>query len=179
MNIESALSIVLAVSTVIYTVISLMLYFESRKVRLQKITPFIVAYLDSIDHVLKLHIKNIGEGVAEKVEIKLFNDYNQFGQEDQKLSEIGIIKDGINVFPPQYELKYYVDLLTNICDQNKGKESVKLEIKYESSDRRKFVNCYELPFGQMFGQIHSDRPEKYMQKISDHLKKINDTLNKK
>lgn len=61
MKVEIVLSTVLAVSTVAYTAINLMLWFESRATRKQKIEPLIVAFLKSTESnkVLALHIKNI------------------------------------------------------------------------------------------------------------------------
>ena len=90
MRVEIALSTVLAVSTVIYTIINLMLWFESRATRRQKITPLVIAYLKSTENheVLKLHIKNIGEGRAKNVKIKTLKDYNQLGKVNLLLSTI-------------------------------------------------------------------------------------------
>jgi len=44
MKVELILSIVLAVSTVCYTIINLMMWFESRATRRQKTTPFVIAF---------------------------------------------------------------------------------------------------------------------------------------
>lgn len=76
MKVELTLSIVLAASTVCYTIINLMMWFESRATRKQKILPFIVAYLQSTDNhnVEVLHIKNIGEGYAKDVRFKVIKD---------------------------------------------------------------------------------------------------------
>ena len=94
MKAELTISIVLACCTVTYTIINLMLWLESRATRKQKITPLLVAFLKSSeDHnVIELHIKNVGEGVAKNVEVKVLQDYKLFGVENLLLSEIGIFK---------------------------------------------------------------------------------------
>lgn len=95
------LSVVIAICTALYTVINLMMWFESRATRQQKITPFIVAYLQSTDsHMVEvLHIKNIGEGYAKDVRFKVIKDYKRLGKESLLLSECGAIKRGVSSFP--------------------------------------------------------------------------------
>jgi len=108
MAVENILSIVIAASTVIYTVTSLMLWVESRETRKQKITPNLIAYLKSAENhiMLELRIKNIGEGIAKNIQVKVIQDYNRMGKNNLLLSKIGIVENGLNHFPPQYELKY-------------------------------------------------------------------------
>lgn len=110
MKVEIILSSVLAICTAIYTIINLFLLIESRATRKQKSTPLLIAFLKSTENhlMLELHIKNIGEGVAKNVKINVLKDFNRMGKDNLTLSEIGIVKNGFNVFPPQYELKYYV-----------------------------------------------------------------------
>ncbi len=162
MKIELVLSIVLAVSTVCYTIINLMMWFESKATRRQKITPFIIAYLKiSEDHnMLCLHIKNIGEGCAKDVEANLIKDYNQFGKEKYPLSDCKIFKNGANIFPPQYEFKYYIDSPKDI-DFFSEDSFIELEIEYSDVyDRRFKQNVFKLPFNQIGGN-YSDPPESF------------------
>jgi hypothetical protein len=177
MSVEIVLSLVIAISTVLYTVINLMLWFESRKTRKQKITPHVIAFLKSAENhiTLELHIKNIGEGIAEDVKIKTLKDYNQFGKDGHLISELGIMKNGFNSFPPQYELKYYLHSFTEIYEKEK-EESIKFELSYRSSDKRKFTEIIELPFKQLFGQNYSNPPETFMGQIPYYLNEINSTL---
>ena len=180
MRVEIVLSTVLAVSTVIYTIINLMLWFESRATRRQKITPLVIAYLKSTENheVLKLHIKNIGEGLAKNVKIKTLKDYNQLGKENLLLSNVGIIKNGFNNFPPQHELSFFIHFMTELKADEEN-SFIKIEISYESSNKTKFNNIYELPFNQVVGQNYSNPPETYMGQIPYYLKEINSTLKTK
>jgi hypothetical protein len=177
MAIEMTLSTVIAASTVIYTAISLMLWLESRATRKQKLTPMMIAYLKSAeDHImLELRIKNIGEGVAKDLKIKTLQDYNRLKNSHFPLSEIGVIKNGFNSFPPQHELKFYIGALTEIYKEDKD-GFIKLEFSYKSSDNRKFSEIFELPFNQTFGQNYSNPPDSYIGQIPHYLKEINKTL---
>ena len=83
MEVELILSTVLAFATVCYTIINLMMWLESRATRKQKVTPQVIVYLKTTeDHLtLCVHIKNIGEGCARNVQVRVLKDYNQFGKE--------------------------------------------------------------------------------------------------
>ncbi|GET24278.1 hypothetical protein [Prolixibacter sp. NT017] len=177
MAVEIILSTVIAASTVIYTATSLMLWIESRASRKQKLTPMMVAYLKTTENhsILKLCIKNIGEGVAKDLSIKALQDYERLGKSHLLLSEIGVIKNGFNTFPPQYELKFYLGRLTEIYKKDQD-GFVRLEFSYKSSDDRKFKEIFELPFKQIYGQNYSNPPESYIGQIPYYLKEINETL---
>lgn len=180
MKVEIVLSTVLAVSTVLYTIINFMLLCESKATRKQKICPFVIAYLKSTENhnVLSLHIKNIGEGLAKNVKIKTQRDYQRLGSNDLLLSDIGIIKNGFSNFPPQYELSYYIDSLTELKTEDENSR-IEIEISYENTDKRKYKNIYILPFNQIIGQNYSTPPETFMGQIPYYLKEINSTLKNK
>ena len=177
MKVEIILSIVLATSTVFYTIISLMLWFESRATRKQKTTPLIIAFLKSTENhqVLALHIKNIGEGLAKNVKIIVLKDYNRLGKNDLTLSNIGIVKNGFNNFPPQHELSFYIDLMTDL-EKEEDKNIIEIEINYESFDKKKYHDTFKLPFNQVTGQNYSNPPETFIGQIPYYLKEINNTL---
>lgn len=177
MSVEIILSIVIAISTVIYTGINLLMLFESRAVRLQKITPHVVMYLKSTEDskVLSLHIKNIGEGVAYNVRIKTISNYNQFGKQDFPISSLGILKYGYSAMPPNYELKYYIGTITEIYEKDLNGE-VSFEVEYERKDRMRIWEDFNLPFIQAIGQNYSTPPESYLGQIPHYLKELNSTL---
>lgn len=179
MSVELILSIVLAVSTVCYTIINLMMWFESKATRRQKVTPFVIAYLQITDdhNMLCVHIKNIGEGCAKDVKAKLLKGYNQFGKETFPLSDCMIFKNGVNIFPPQFELKYYIDKPQDI-DYSSDDSFIELELAYSDMHNQKFnQNIFKLPFNQIGGN-YSDPPESYLGQIPYYLKKLNANIEK-
>lgn len=177
MNIEPTLSIVIAISTVFYTGINLFMLLESKAVRLQKITPHVVMYLKSSeDHnTLALHVKNIGEGIAYDVRIKTLKDYNQFGQENHPISDLGILKHGFSAMPPNYELKFYVGVILDIFEKDRNGE-VNFEVEYERKDKKHFKEAFNLPFIEAIGQNYSTPPESFLGQIPYYLKEINANL---
>lgn len=179
MDVELILSIVLAGATVFYTIINLMMWFESRATRKQKITPYIVAYFQSTESQLVevLHIKNIGEGCAQNVRFQVVKDYKRFGQDNLLLSECGAIKRGLSYFPPQYEIVYYIDSWCDIVDK-KICDHIELEIFYERMDGKMLKNSYKLPLNELTDQNYSNPPDTYIGRIAYYLKEIDATLKK-
>lgn len=179
MEVEIILSIVLASSTVLYTVINLFMLIESNKTRKQKISPHIIAYIASTeDHqVYVLKFKNIGEGLAKNVKIEMLRDYKSFNVDGALISNIGIVKNGLNYFPPSHELQFYIDTPMNINDNN-PEGAISLIISYKSIYGKKYKENFELQFKQLFGQSYSTPPETYIGKISYYLNEINKSIKK-
>lgn len=179
-NAGMALSWVLAISTVAYTIINLMMWVESRATRKQKTTPHIIAYLKgSEDHkTLCLFFKNIGEGCAYDIRVNVLKDYNQFQNKNYPLSSLQLMKNGAAIFPPQYELKYFIDSYDTLNFSNKENNYVEFEVTYSDIKKRQYKNTYNLPLNQV-GCNYQNPPETYMGQISHYLKKIHTVLEKK
>lgn len=178
MTITDTLALVVAICTAFYTVINLLMWFESRATRKQKITPSIIAYLKTQDdhNVICLYIKNIGEGCAKDVKIEMLKDYYQLGKENYPLSALGAIKKGLNIFPPQYELKYYIHGASEVNNDD-ADNYIKLKISYKRlEDSKMYSKIFELPFIQICGQNYSNPPETYIGQIPYYLKELNETI---
>ena len=80
-------------------------------------------------------------------------------------------KNGVNVFPPQYELKFYIDSLKNI-DYDSCNSYIELEVSYKNMDNKLYKEVYQLPFNQIVGTNYSNPPETYMGQIPYYLKEI-------
>lgn len=181
MTITDTLALVVAICTAFYTVINLLMWFESRATRKQRITPSIIAYLKTQDDhkVIGLYIKNIGEGCAKDVKIEMLKDYYQFGKENYPLSALGAMKKGMNIFPPQYELMYYIHNATEV-NNDEADNYIKLKISYKRLDDSKiYARTFELPFIQILGQNYSNPPATYIGQIPYYLKELNKTINNK
>jgi uncharacterized membrane protein len=176
---EFLLSIALLSCTGLYTYINWKIYVETKKRRELKTMPHIIAYLKSTeDHkTLRLYIENTGEGVAKNVKIDVLKDYNQFRLEQRKISCIGAMKYGLNIFPSKERYAYFVDVWTEI---GKSKENlqIELDISYEGTDGKKYHNLYNLPLMQLSGQDYTNPPETYIGRIAYFLEKISGSLKK-
>jgi hypothetical protein len=80
-----------------------------KEARDQEIAPYIVVSLDvpQGEQTLFLIVKNIGKSTARNVKIQFSPKLVDNGGDD--LSELPLLKDGIAAFPPNHELKIFVD----------------------------------------------------------------------
>jgi hypothetical protein len=172
-------NIVIAVATAVYAWINFRLLKESQETRKQKTAPFVVAFLKTTDNhnVLSLHIKNIGEGLAKNVQITVLKDYFIMKKDKYPISNLNIVKNGINIFPPQYEFVNNIDWLIESNEDKKDKY-IELSINYEGTDGRKFQEVFNLPFYQYLGQHYCNPPETYIGEIAYYLKEINTNIKK-
>lgn len=177
-GVENALSIVLALCTVAYTIINGLMLHESKKQRKLKSMPNIILYLKSTEdsHGLRLYIKNVGEGVAMNIKGFILKDYNRFGQEIHKLSETGLFKYGLYILPPGEHCKYYLDTWSNINQSDIENLYIEIEINYEGVDRKKHIRAFKLHFSQVFGQGYTNPPETHVGKIAYYLEKVSKSL---
>ncbi|WP_134091061.1 hypothetical protein [Olivibacter sp. XZL3] len=165
--------------TATYALVTVFQLIESRKVRFQKESPNIVPYLKASEThgVMEFYIKNFGEGVAKDVKVDVIKDFERFGDSKMLLSEIGIVKNGMNYFPPQYQLKFYLGSMIELHEHNQD-DFIAVKILCSSLDGRKFTNNFKLSFNQISDQNYSEPPETYIGRISYYLKKISEHLKK-
>lgn len=176
MDTQIILSIVMAIATVTYTVITLMMWSESRKTRLQKIEPYIIAFLKPTeDHnTLTVIFKNIGEGCAKNVSVKVLQDYNQFDDKKLPLSDVSFIKNGATIMPPDYKYLYYIGSIRDIFSKHYN-DFVEFEISYYDIRNKSYKEKFKLFFNEI-GNNYSNPPETYMGQIPYYLNEIKQEL---
>lgn len=173
---QEIISFSLLVATCLYTLVTVLMWLESRKTRLQRVTPEIIAYLKtSEDHnVVMLVIENIGEGCGYDLKVDLDEEYHTFGKEDKTLSQLPIFNDGVSIYPPKYRLQYYLGTSDQI---NKLQETIGLNLRYRNQNKKKYAKHTVLRINQIVC-FYSDPPETYMGKMAYYLKEIDMKLGK-
>lgn len=176
---ELILSIVVAVSTFVYTIINALMLRENYKTRMQKNTPHLIAYLKSSDDhkTLKLFIKNIGEGYAKNVSFNMIRDYNIFRREDGLSSAYSSIKNGVNSFPPNYEISCTIDFYDDEFISHIDDLGLIIGVTYYNNNDLKFSQQYNLPFNQI-PTIYANPPSSYIGQIAYYLKAIDGKVGK-
>ena len=175
------LPLMLLICTAVYTVINYKMLKESRATRLQKITPNIVAYLSTTEihgsGTLILHITNIGEGVARNVKCEIYKDFEWI--KGDPLCNRGIFQSGINVFPPQYKLQYYILTSCGSFDFSREDAYIEFDIICEDILGTEIRSRFKLSFKEIDAQNYSSPPNDYKNSVVYHLKNINETLKNK
>ncbi|MEJ7679975.1 MAG: hypothetical protein WKG06_19385 [Segetibacter sp.] len=157
---------------------------ESRETRKFSETPFIAASIDFAEtnrKVIQIKIKNIGLGYAQNVSFEVIKDFEWV--EDKPLKERGAFKNGIQSFPPNYELNYIIAFLdkeeNNPLSEN---DYVEFKIKYDSIHDKTYLNNYKLKFNEIISQGYSTNPPLdtenakvyYLAEINKQLMKMNE-----
>ena len=178
--IQIILSLALVISAIVSAVITWKMLNESRKMRLQKIEPHVIAFLKvTEDHsVLSLIFQNIGEGCAKNVKVKVIKDYYKFNKEEYPISSHSFMKNGLTIMPPQYKCTYYLGIFKGEkkIDIEADDSYVEFEISCYDIMGKEYVNTYKLPFNQVGFNDYSDPPETYMGQIPYYLKEIKNEL---
>lgn len=174
---QDVISFSLLVATCLYTFVTILMWIESRKTRLQKVTPEIITYIKtSEDHdVVMLVIENIGEGCGYDLKVNLDEEFHTFAEEDKKLSQMPIFNDGVSVYPPKYRLQYYLGESKQMKDLQ---ETIGLSLSYRDQNKKKYSKHSLLRIKQI-ACFYSNPPETYMGKIAYYLKEIDKKLGKK
>lgn len=173
------LSILVSVSAIIYSIITVLMYRENVRARELKSEPLILAFLKSSEDSssFSLHLKNVGEGPAKDVSIKLIKDFLRYGKTNNPLSKGGIFAKGLTIFPSGYEMKFILDFWQNVTVGNID-NFIELEIKYHRFDGKKRSQLYKLNFEEILGQYYSNPPDTYVGQIAYQLKEFNKEFKK-
>lgn len=171
---QNILSIVLIIVTLAYTITSVLMLLESRATRKQKNAPNIIVYLRSnISHdALYVCIKNIGEGCARNVRVVPIHDYNLFGKE-LKLNNFSLFSEGVNVFPPQFEMTFPLDTWQKIKLQDNP--YVEFYVSFSDLNGNESQTIFSLPFKQL-KTLYSTPPPMTEERIPYYLHEIQKEL---
>ena len=177
---QNILSLVLVLVTLAYTITSILTWLESRATRKQKNEPNIIVYLRSnVSHdTLYVCVKNIGEGCARSVKVIPVKDYSLFGK-DLKLCNFSLFSEGINVFPPKFEMSFPLDSWSDI--NLKNDPLVQFTVCYSDLQGHVKQNHFKLPFRQLKTlystppQLAEERIPYYLNQIHKDLKQIKDS----
>ncbi|MBP5516176.1 MAG: hypothetical protein J6X86_04410 [Bacteroidales bacterium] len=171
--IELLFSGALVFATIKYTKATKMMYKESRETRLQKTNPCIIPFLkSSADHQsVFLYIQNVGEGTAKNVKVTINKGYEK-SIKSLNLDGYKLFREGVAIYPPQYELHF----LINTWDNIEKTDYIDLSIDYEGLDNRKFSQDHiRLTIWDSY-HSWSGVPEETLDQIPYYLKTINNTL---
>lgn len=172
-NTENIFSGALVLVTILYTIATILLYIESRKTRLQKTSPCVIPYLkSSADHQsVFLYVQNVGEGTAKNVKVTINKGYEGVPK-SLNLDGYKLFKEGVAIFPPQYELHFFI----NWWEKIDKSDYIELSIEYEALDNRKFnQNHVRLTIWDSYHSWNGV-PEETLDQIPYYLKAINNTL---
>lgn len=171
-------TMILAISTVVLTgatialaYFTLLLYRETRTMRLAQIRPEISMYISPEKqwiNLIDLVIKNTGPGTAYNVSFSVNSEfYCGHRIRNKRLADLNLIKNGVTIMSPNQEFKFLLIFLLDYKGQSLP--VLDLSVSYESSSGEKYEKNYNVDFSILLDL--SMEPD-YTHKISDSLEQI-------
>jgi len=170
---------IVAVSTVVYAILTYSLVKETREMRLLQITPDIQVYLEKAEtnpHFVYCIIENFGLGKASDVKFTFIKDFNFYDNDTLRLLNMGSFKHGLSSFYPKKRYKYFLtDLQKNF--KNKIENSIEIEVAYKDIHNQKYKRNFVLRIDEILGSgMMQNPPDSFIGRISYELAEINKTL---
>lgn len=172
---------VVAISTVVYAVLTRNLVKETKTSRLINITPNVHVYFSKAEtsmHSVYFLIENFGYGVAVDLKLKIIKDFNNHNIERLKLANMGAFKHGLRYFYPKQKFKYY---FTNLLEdfEKKLADCLIINVSYKDINNKEYSNDFVLTIDEIIGTGQSSTPpDSYIGKIWYELSEIKKVLKK-
>lgn len=171
---------VVACSTIVYAFLTWRLVSETRKTRQFQQTPDINIRLEVSEadaSSLFIIFENNGLGVAKDVKFDILDDFKQYDHDYYKLSNKGIVKNGLPYFYSHQIFRYY---LTDTSQNSEQKETDYIDVKalYTDTIGRSYDKLFRLHIADIAGETRMSPPETYIGRVSYYLKDIREILKK-
>jgi len=171
-------SAVVALSTVIYAVLTALLVTETRQMRRAQTEPKLVAFIELREEFVNfahLYIQNVGAGPAFNVSFKLSASPDDEGGNIliDEFSESKFLETGIDYVGPNQKIQSRHTEFTKEFDK-KIKAVFTVTIIYKTSSNREIRDSYKIDMSQFEGACSFGTPHLYS--IAQSLNKMKDDV---
>lgn len=159
-----------AVSTVVYAILTWRLVSETRKMRQAQTEPIVAIDIRPSElwiNLIDVVIENVGLGPAYDIKFDFDNDMKI--RKNKALMDINMFKNGINYLSPRQKIQFFLTSLLEDTDE-KVKTEIKVDITYQNSIGKKIKSHYVLDFSQFLGMSQLGKPP--IKGIEKHLENI-------
>ncbi|MBI5374209.1 MAG: hypothetical protein HZA77_02170 [Candidatus Schekmanbacteria bacterium] len=180
MDSNTVFSGIVALSTVVYAILTFFLVKETRKLREAQTEPRVdVTYrmleigLSFIDIV----VRNTGNGPAYDIKFEIIPETNSLSTRSliEELNDKSFIRNGIKYLSIGQELRSY---FTNLRDDFEGKTSaiIRIKVTFKSKTNQTYREEYLIDFSEMKGMERLGEPP--LNKIAYQIEKIQNNIDK-
>lgn len=162
---------VVALSTVVYAILTLILVSESRKTRKLQMAPNISIYLEEGEAditFLYIVFENIGFGVAKNVSFIILKDLDFYSNDYYQIKSKGIVDKGLKYFYPNQKFRYLLSHRPSIPEENRN-DSLDIEVKYENILGKSESRFFKISLNEFDGTSQLTPPVTYIGRISYEL----------
>lgn len=170
---------VVAVSTVVYAVLTWKLVNETKLIREFQIKPDIRIYFErgeANDKLLFIVVENQGPGAALHVKFQIIKNLESYPGEYFNITSKGVFKHGIVSLYPNQKYRYFVLAIEKANYEKVIEESLIIKTTFQSITRKKFVYEFNLPISETTGISSSIPPDNYSGRVSFYLEGIDKSL---
>jgi hypothetical protein len=165
---------VVAVSTIIYALLTWKLVSETSKLREFQTEPRISLSVELDQNtvtLMDLAIENIGLGPAYSIAFEIFPDFNYF--KDELLSQTHLFKNGISYLAPKQKIRI---TLTDMADnyEEKINQSFKIRVTYFDVLGKRREATYPIEFSQYQNVLYSETNS--LAKIANNIEQIHNDI---
>lgn len=170
-------SALVALSTVVYAVLTAILVIETRRLRKAQSQPHVSVRVESTPGAFgftDLVVENVGQGSAYEVRFTLEQDLQL--EPKRKASDIGFLHHGISYLAPGQRLSSYFYQIMGLNEQivDPGRPRLTLTVAYRDATRAKYSERFELDFVHFDNMMRLGTPP--ADSIAKSLEKINDAI---
>jgi len=163
-------SLIVALSTIFYVLLTRSLVSETRKMREAQTEPNIFVSIKSKEEyigIIDLIVENIGLGTAYNLRFDVNPDFEY--DKGRKFSDIKLIKDGLNYLAPNNKFTYFLTSIMGRIDEL-GETVVEVIVKYKNCLGDSYQQKFLLDFSELF--IVRRAGELSLKKVANNLEKI-------
>ncbi|NVK22777.1 MAG: hypothetical protein HWD86_09685 [Kangiellaceae bacterium] len=173
-------SAVVALSTVVYAVLTALLVKETRQMRRAQTEPKLVAFVEPREEFINfahLYFENVGSGPAFDVSFELSANKDDEGGRIliSDFSKSRFLKTGVDYIGSSQRMQSHYTRFTEEFDK-KIKAIFSVTVKYKSSTNRKYSDTYTIDMSQFEGAGGLGTPHMYS--IAQSLKKLQEDVHK-
>ncbi|NLE06129.1 MAG: hypothetical protein GX638_15185 [Crenarchaeota archaeon] len=169
---------IVALSTVVYAVLTWRLVSETRKTREIQVTPDIHVFFEKSEadvHFVYIVLENFGYGIAYNTTFEIIKDFSVYDFEFERLENKGTFINGVKNFYPRQRFRYMFTDLRNKHDE-KISENLELKIKYSDINNKKYERKINLSLNELTGIGMVSPPDTFMGRISFELTELKKIL---
>lgn len=167
---------IVAVSTIFYALLTCILVFETNKMRKVQTEPNVSVFIqpkEEFNYIIDMFIQNIGLGPARDIIFEVQPDFEYIS--GQFLSEVTLIKNGINYLAPNQKIRIFsTSLLEDLA--LKTKEPINIEIVYTNSVGNNYKSIYQINFSEMVGLSQIGAQSTPLFRLAKSIKEIQSDL---
>ena len=164
---------VVAISTSVYAVLTWSLVKETKKMREIQTNPLIgigVQTREEWINFIDMKIENVGHAPAYNIKFKVISDFEY--AKGQKLSELNLIKHGLDYLGPNQKIQFF--LTSFLEDAENKKIPFEIEVSYENSFHETKKRLFKIDLTQLIGLLQLGEPPLY--KMSKSIEKLSQNI---